>query len=253
MATAARGIGLAVGAAATSCAVAYVGTKLLTSPPVPRPCPSERARRDTFESAARKWDETVGFDEFVAGIGRWRRRLAQHASGDVLEVAVGSGRNFSYYSKAKVSSVTGVDFSRGMLEVADGKRQELAPVQLKLKLASSQKLDFPDCSFDTVVDTFGVCSFEAPVESLREMRRVVKEEGQVLLLEHGASNWEMVQGLLNRSVHKHVDKFGCYPNRNIVELVREAGLHIVQDERKHFGSTYLLVCKRSPPPPESEE
>lgn len=252
MATAARGIGLALGAAGASCAVAYGATKLLSSPPVPRPCPSERCRRETFDGLAKKWDATVRTDEFLAGIGRSRRRLIQHAAGDVLEVAVGSGRNFSYYTRAKVSSVTAVDFSRSMLEMADSKRAELDPIPLRLKLASTQRLDFPDASFDTVVDTFGVCSFEAPVEALREMRRVVKEDGQVLLLEHGASTWELVQGLLNRSAQRHVEKFGCYPNRNIVGLVEEAGLHVVRDERKHFGTTYLLICRRSRPAEEAE-
>merc|ERR1712039_1120010 len=111
---------------------------------------------DTFDGLAAKWDSTVRWDEFIGGIGRWRRRLAQRASGDVLEVAVGSGRNFSYYNSAKVKSVTGVDFSRAMLEVADGKRTELEPIPLKLKLATSQRMDFADASFDTVVDTFGV-------------------------------------------------------------------------------------------------
>jgi len=251
-ATAARGMGLALGAAGASCAIAYAGTQLLSTQPVARPCPSEKCRQQTFDGLAPKWDATVRTDELLAGIGRWRRRLMQHAAGDVLEVAVGSGRNFSYYSKAKVSSVTGVDFSRAMLEMADGKRSELEPITLRLKLASTQKLDFPDCSFDTVVDSFGVCSFEAPVEALREMRRVVKEDGQVLLLEHGASTWELVQGLLNRSAQRHVEKFGCYPNRNIIGLVEEAGLHVVRDERKHFGTTYLLICKRSRPAEEAE-
>jgi len=247
MAAKARGAAIAVGGAVAGCCVTYMGTQLLSAPPAARPCPTERERRETFEKLAPKWDSTVRFDEMVAGIGRWRSRLVQRARGDVLEVAVGSGRNFSYYNSAKVKSVTGIDFSRAMLEAADKKRADLRPIQLRLKLSSSQQMDFEDCSFDTVVDTFGICSFEAPVEALREMRRVVKEDGQVLLLEHGASNWEIIQGMLNRGAQHHADKFGCYPNRNIEKLVREAGLHIVCDERKHFGTTYLLVCSRSAP------
>merc|ERR1712151_531856 len=188
----------------------------------------------------------MGFDEFLTGIGRWRRRLAQRAKGDVLEVAIGSGRNFSYYSSAKVQSLTGIDFSRGMLEATDAKRSELKPIVLKLKLASSKQLDFPDCSFDTVVDTFGVCSFEEPVEALREMRRVTKEDGRVLPLEHGASNWEWLQEVLNSTAAKNAEKWGCYPNRDILGLVRQAGLHVLVEERKHFGTTYLLVCSRNP-------
>lgn len=218
-----------------------------------QPCPTECHRHTVFDGLARKWDSTVRFDEFVAGIGRQRRRLVQHATGDVLEVAVGSGRNFSYYSSAKVKSLTASDFSRGMLEVADAKRGELAPIVLRLKHTSTHKLDFEACSFDTVVDTFGICSFESPVQALSEMRRVCKDDGQVLLLEHGASSWGWVQTILNGGAQYHAEKFGCYPNRNIATLVEEAGLHVEKVERKHFGTTYLLVCRKHAPPPEADE
>lgn len=235
------------GAAGAGCGVAFCATKLLASPQAPPQYPTERTRRDTFDGAAKKWDETVRFDEFISGINRLRRRLVQRAQGDVLEVAVGSGRNFEYYNSAKVKSVTAVDFSRSMLEVAHSKRQLLAPIELRLKLASTLKMDFEDGSFDTIVDTFGICSFENPVESLREMRRVLRDDGHILLLEHGKSTWEVVQGFLNGSLHRHVGKYGCYPNRDIVRLVEDAGLHVVVNERKHFGTTYFLVCSRQPP------
>lgn len=247
MANAVKGVAITVGAAGLGCALTYGASNLLASAPENKPFLSEKGRHDVFDGHAKKWDSMVRFDEFIAGLGRSRRHLVQQARGDVLEVAVGTGRNFSYYNSAKVQSVTGVDFSRGMLEVADGKRGELNPIQLKLKVATSHKMDFQDCSFDTVVDTFGICSFEAPVDALREMRRVLKEDGQILLLEHGASDWEVVQGMLNKGLHTHVAKYGCYPNRDIAGLVREAGLHIAVDERKHFGTTYSLVCRRSAP------
>eukprot|EP00929_Paragymnodinium_shiwhaense_P034441 TRINITY_DN18741_c0_g1_i1.p1 TRINITY_DN18741_c0_g1~~TRINITY_DN18741_c0_g1_i1.p1 ORF type:complete len:252 (-),score=77.08 TRINITY_DN18741_c0_g1_i1:170-925(-) len=242
----------AVIAAGSGCAIALVGSRLLGGDGKAQVLPSERARRDTFDGLAKKWDETVRFDEFMTGIGRLRRKLGQRAKGDVLEVAIGSGRNFGYYSSAKVTSVTGVDFSRSMLEAADKKREELLPIQLKLKLATSRKMDFADASFDTVVDTFGICSFEEPVESLQEMRRVMKDDGRMLLLEHGASNWEQVQGFLNGGCHRHVSKYGCFPNRDIVRLVREAGLYVVAEERKHFGTTYFLVCSKHPPVEDAE-
>lgn len=235
-----------LGAAGSGCALAYAGSQMFGSQAVAKPCPSEKTRRETFEGLAKKWDQTVRSDEFFSGIGRLRRRMIQRASGDVLEVAVGSGRNFSYYSAGKVGSVTAIDFSRAMLEVADAKRKDLEPIPLRLKLSSSMKMDFEDNTFDTVVDTFGICSFEEPVQSLREMRRVLKEDGQVLLLEHGASNWEAVQGFLNNSSHRHVEKYGCYPNRDISGLVKKAGLYIASEERTHFGTTYTLICKKNP-------
>jgi ubiquinone/menaquinone biosynthesis C-methylase UbiE len=55
-------------------------------------------------------------------------------------------------------------------------------------------LPYADGSFDTVLDAFGLCSYEDPVAALREMRRVCRPDGRVLLLEHGRSylpplNW----------------------------------------------------------------
>lgn len=241
-----RQAALALGALSSGCVGAFVVTQLFASPPPPKPCPSEKARKETFDTLAKRWDVTVRSDEFLAGIGRMRRRLVQRASGNVLEVAVGSGRNFSYYNAGKVTSLTAIDFSREMLEVAGEKRKELEPIPLRLKLASTHQMDFKDGSFDTVVDTFGICSFEQPIQALQEMRRVVKDDGQVLLLEHGASQWEFVQSMLNRGIHRHVERYGCYANRDIAKLVKEAGLHIALDERAHFGTTYTLVCTKTP-------
>merc|ERR1719316_1034753 len=131
-----------------------------------------------------------------------------------------------------------------MLEMAEKKRDELGSVPLKLKVQNVLKMDFEDSTFDTVVDTFGVCSFEKPVETLKEMRRVAKDDGKVLLLEHGAASWPYVQQQLNRSLHGHVSRFGCYPNRDIKELSKAAGLHVSEERRKHFGATYMLVCEK---------
>jgi len=242
-----RPLTLALGAAGSGAVCAFVGTQFLAGSPPQKELPSERARRDTFDALAKKWDQLVRFDEWTTGIRRLRRRLVLQARGDVLEVAVGSGRNFPYYNSAKVHSLVVVDFSRSMLEVVDGKRQEIEPIALRIKLATTHDLDFEDRSFDTIVDTFGICSFEDPVRALSEMRRVLKDDGKMLLLEHGASSWEAVQGYINRGIHRHTEKYGCFPNRHITDLVREAGLHVVNEERKHFGTTYMLVCMRDPP------
>lgn len=57
---------------------------------------------------------------------------------------------------------------------------------------------------------------------------------------------EFVQSKLNRGIHRHVEKYGCYANRDVCKLVREAGLHIALEQRSHFGTTYSLVCTKSP-------
>eukprot|EP00929_Paragymnodinium_shiwhaense_P073139 TRINITY_DN37182_c0_g1_i1.p1 TRINITY_DN37182_c0_g1~~TRINITY_DN37182_c0_g1_i1.p1 ORF type:complete len:372 (-),score=95.01 TRINITY_DN37182_c0_g1_i1:470-1519(-) len=209
--------------------------------------PTESERHLAFDQKAANWDSLMHFDELTMGLGWWRSSMVQHARGHVLEFAIGTGRNFRYYDASKVQSITGVDWSSGMLAVADTKREELQDIPLELRLNKSKQLEFEDCTFDTVVDTFGICSFECPVATLQELRRVVKPDGQVLLLEHGASSWDFVQGLLDRTADGHAEKWGCYPNRDIIGLVNKAGLHIESTERTHFGTTYKLICKRDKP------
>ena len=90
------------------------------------------------------------------------------------------------------------DFSQAMLETAAQKlalaRANGAKVPSKVTLAvmDAASMALADNSVDTVVDTFGLCSFEEPEASLREMIRVCKPGGQVLLLEHGVSDWSLL-------------------------------------------------------------
>ena len=208
--------------------------------------PSEQERKQLFSKLAPNWDSTVRWDEFTSGITRWRRHLASRASGNVLEVAIGTGRNLEYYDASRVSTITGVDFSRKMLEVILAQRQKDAlnpSIDLKLKVGNCSDLsDYKDAEFDTVVDTFGICSFEEPVSAIKEMRRVCKPDGQVLLLEHGESDWPCMQQLLAGQVGVHVNKFGCYNHRSIRHLIEEAGLTIVTEKRKHWGTIHFYVC-----------
>jgi methyltransferase OMS1, mitochondrial len=208
--------------------------------------PTEKDRKEIFSKLAPTWDATVRWDEFSSGISRWRRQLISRAHGDVLEVAVGTGRNLSYYDEKKISSLTCIDFSRRMLEILLTKKNELGvKFPVKLKCANCAILnEFEDDSFDTVVDTFGVCSFEDPVGALREMARVCKPDGQILLLEHGESDWPFMQNLLSRQVPVHVSKFGCYNHRSIEHLINDAGLEIVERKRKHWGTIYFFVCRK---------
>ena len=209
----------------------------------PVPPPSEQERKDLFSKLAPTWDATVRWDEFTSGISRWRRQLISRAQGDVLEVAVGTGRNLEYYDGSKVGSLTCVDFSRKMLEILlTKKEQSNREFDIKLKVGNCSRLEFPDNSFDTVVDTFGICSFEDPISALAEMQRVCKPGGKILLLEHGESDWPWMQNLLSRQVPVHVKKFGCYNHRGIEDLVARAGLTVTESKRKHWGTIYCIEC-----------
>ena len=116
---------------------------------------------------------------------------------------------------------------------------------------------FESESFDAVVDTFGLCSFEDPVAALREMSRVCRGKkkkkknagsgdapgsGKIYLLEHGRSDWDWVSNILDKHADPHAKRWGCYWNRDILAIVREAGLEIESVARYHLGTTYVIVA-----------
>lgn len=105
---------------------------------------------------------------------------------------------------------------------------------------ASTGLPYADHSFDSVVDTFGLCSYEDPLFILQELQRVAKPGGQILLLEHGKSSWGWLSNILDRNTPGHVHKHGCYWNRDIEGLVNQAGLRVVEKRRQHAGTTYFI-------------
>ncbi|PFH33455.1 methyltransferase domain-containing protein [Besnoitia besnoiti] len=206
--------------------------------------PSEKERKEIFDKSALAWDREIGLDEFLLGIRSWRKQLLTLAQGSVLEVAAGTGRNFQFYDPSKVQRLVVTDFSRPMLKKALEKKSTLQDIPVEFKLQNSAKLQFADESFDTVVDTFGICSYEKPVETLQELKRVLKDGGSLLLLEHGEGTWKYFNKKIERLLLRHVWKFGCYYNRPIHQLVSEAGFDIVLEKRRTFGTTYLIVAKK---------
>jgi len=207
-----------------------------------KPLPTEAERREIFDEGARGWDAMVFWDELSMSLTSWRFEVIRRAYGHVLEVAVGTGRNFQFYDHTKVKSIVAVDFSEGMLDVAASKRKYIhQAIPVQFEVADILHLDFPDDTFDTVVDTFGICSFEKPVESVNEMARVLKPKGSVLLLEHGCGTWNWMNMRLDKLLAEHVHKYACYHNRPIDQIVRQAGLEVIRCERRHSGELQAYI------------
>ncbi|KAG1654359.1 hypothetical protein FOA52_011293 [Chlamydomonas sp. UWO 241] len=102
---------------------------------------------------------------------------------------------------------------------------------------------FPHASFDTVIDAFGMCSHDDPVQVLREAARVCKPDGKILLLQHGRGYYDWLNAQLDESAPKHHVKWGCWWNRDIEALIREAGLEVDKLSRWHFGTTYIVIAR----------
>jgi len=204
-------------------------------------------RTDRFQEVAECYDKQIGRDESVMGINILRRSLLYfHAKGVVLEVGAGTGRNVGYYPSKTVERVLMTDASDEMLSKA---KQKLKAVpqgkpQYACIAADSQSLHFPDKYFDTVVDTFGLCSYDDPVKTLNEMARVCKPDGKILLLEHGRSKtWDFISQYLDKHAERHAKNWGCVWNRDLDSIVQKSGLELETLHTWHFGTTYYVVCR----------
>jgi ubiquinone/menaquinone biosynthesis C-methylase UbiE len=140
---------------------------------------TERVRR-LWDRAAPRFDKSMGFFERVLFQGG-REWVCSQAEGDVLEIAVGTGRNFPYYPAG--IALTGIEISEEMLRLARARAAELER-QFDLRHGDAQSLDFPDASFDTVVCTFSLCSIPDDARAVAEARRVLRPGGRLLLIEH---------------------------------------------------------------------
>ena len=202
-------------------------------------------RTEQFQKVASGYDDQISRDELVMGIGLLRRALLYfHAAGTVLEVGAGTGRNLGYYPTT-VDRVLLTDSSNQMLARAREKIKSLAKEkpQCVCLEGDSGSLDFPDRCFDTVVDTFGLCSYDDPVAVLKEMSRVCKPEGKILLLEHGKSkSWEFITQHLDKNAERHAKNWGCVWNRDIDDILERSGLQLERLRTFHFGTTYYVIC-----------
>ena len=174
--------------------------------------------------------------------GPWRTRLRQKIRGPrVLEVGVGTGKNLNYYPEGV--EATGIDFSPRMLTKAEKRANDLG-IEVDLKEMDAQQLSFPDHSFDTVFATFVFCSVPDPVLGLREMRRVCKPDGILLLLEHmrpGNRLLGLVFDALNPMV---VRMMGANINRKTMDNIRKAGWSVEVEE--HLSSDIVRWIEARP-------
>lgn len=201
---------------------------------------TERVKK-IWEKAAPRFDRQMGFWEKVLFSGG-REWACSQASGDVLEIAVGSGRNFSYYPPA--IRLTGIELSSAMLELARSRAVELG-LEADLRLGDAEALEFPDESFDTVVCTFSLCSIPDDRKAVTEAERVLRPGGRLILLEHVGS-----PALPVRAVQRLLDPLsvrfeGDHLVREPLDHVRAQGLQVDHLERSKWGIVERLAARKA--------
>lgn len=172
---------------------------------------------------------------------RWRKRLWSKVDGyHILEVGVGTGKNFDYYPAN--ARITAIDFSPEMLKQAANKKSR-KNVAVELDLMDVQSLYFADNSFDAVIASFVFCSVPLPIKGLRELYRVCKPGGQVLLLEHVLSSRPVLAWFMNLLNPVVVGLVGANINRNTVKNVQACAFQSVRVD-EHSGDIIKLIEAR---------
>lgn len=151
--------------------------------------------------------------------GRWRKDLIKYSNGKVLEVGVGTGKNIKHYPE-KID-LTAIDFSKGMISKAIKKYGNKK--NISFRQSDIQKTDFEDNTFDTVLASYVFCSVPDPVRGLEEVRRICKEGGRIVLLEHGRSEHKLISYLMDLFNPLTVNLFGYNINRDIESNILKAG------------------------------
>ena len=168
----------------------------------------------------------------------WRPLIRDRITGcQALEVGVGTGKNLDHYPNG--IEITAVDLSPRMLKRAQ-KRARFHEFDVRLLEMDAQNLAFPDQCFDTVFATFVFCSVPDPVQGLRELRRVCKPDGRLVLLEHVRPDSKLLGNFFDVLNPFVVRMMGANINRRTIDNIKEAGWQI-QTEKKLSSDIVWLI------------
>jgi ubiquinone/menaquinone biosynthesis C-methylase UbiE len=172
----------------------------------------------------------------------WRKKCWEKAQGNhILEVGVGTGKNFDYYPAD--ARITAIDFSKEMLKRA-AQKQTRKNIAVELDLMDVQSLYFADNSFDTVIATFVFCSVPLPLKGLKELYRVCRPGGQVVLLEHVLSSKPALAKLMNFINPLVLASVGANINRNTLKNVQACAFSSVHVDERSGDIIKLIVAKK---------
>jgi phosphatidylethanolamine/phosphatidyl-N-methylethanolamine N-methyltransferase len=158
---------------------------------------------------------------FAPGRAAAVRGLGLGRTDSVLEVGIGTGLNLPLYPAS--CRLTGIDLSQEMLDKAVERVQTLAMPNVTLKVMDATSLDFADNEFDKALATYTISAVPDPVAVLREMRRVVKPGGTLIVLNHFRSE-RRFSGWLEDLVAPVCTRLGWKSNLAMAPLFEQVGL-----------------------------
>ena len=213
-----------------------------------RLCQGVIVAEDVNQRRAEYWDRQAG--RYDREMNFWDRHLfgdsrpwaCSRAAGEVLEVAVGTGRNLSFYPDGV--RLTGVDWSPAMLGIARERAASLGR-DADLRHGDAQALDFPDESFDTVLCALGLCAIPDDQRAVAEMARVLRPGGRLLLVDHVAASARALRGVQWLYERITIPLAGEHFRRRPIGHVRELGFLIEETERFRLGIVERVSARKA--------
>jgi len=171
------------------------------------------------------------------GLKRWRAWLVGGAKGRTLEVGCGTGRNLGLYPK----DVTLIAVEPAHDTLAKAKKNHPDAMLVR---ASAEALPFRPGVFDTVVSSLVFCSVPRPDVGLAEVKRVLKADGELRMMEHVRSDGR-VSGWLQDTIQPAWTCVagGCHPNRRTEATVEASGFVIQDEGRRSDGNMRRFVAR----------
>ncbi len=162
-----------------------------------------------------------------------RGKVVPNAKGVVLELGIGSGLNIPYYNIDKVDHLIGIDPTPNHKTLKTA--IDHTSLSTEMIFESAEELPMEENSIDSVVCTYTLCTIPNIEQTLEQCRRVLKDQGQFLFVEHGIAPDERVRKIQNRinPVWKKLAG-GCHLNRDIPASLEKHGFKI-----RNIESMYL--------------
>ncbi len=163
-----------------------------------------------------------------------REKIIPLASGNVLEIGIGSGLNLPFYNKNKVTDLTAIDPSAAIWKKNSFDTNTLG-FEFDFIEAFSENIPAANNSFDTVVITYALCTIQDTDKAFDEIKRVLKKDGKLLFCEHGKAPDKKIvrwQNMLNPFWKKIGG--GCNLNRDIPFMIERNGFKILKLEKMYI-------------------
>ena len=170
-----------------------------------------------------------------------RKKIVPNASGNILEIGIGSGLNLPFYEKSKINNLYGIDPSSELCDMAKKTASDYE-IDVNLLINGAEEIELPKDSIDTVVMTYTLCTIPNPMDALKEIKRVMKNDAKMLFCEHGTAPDKNIIKWQNRINPIWGKLFGgCNINRDIPSILKESGFKINTLDQMYIPSTPKIV------------